>query len=352
MTFFDSKEEVLDIKLTQYGRHLLSKGRLKPVYYAFFDEGVLYDSDAAGFSEDKNSAETRIQDETPFSKTQHCFTGRDEFLFDGVGDKEDRLELGIYEKMFTLTDSLGTSELGSIKAPYFSTTFLDGKIKSIETTQTGTLRTINIPSGSDSFYSQQLLNIPQLSVDVEYKISVFEPGKLNVKFDVDHTLSPNNEGVRQVYKNGLAVAVGPDDILILMEEGNTTCNHKNFDIEVFEMSGVTGSLGEEVLTPLSFEKPIEMIKNNILLDKKEARRQAGLKRGETVTLDTSFVEYYMDVKTDEEINKTIVCTALHKIKKKGKSIYSPCGIDFDCPDLEGVLRLNAYASDAEEGDCL
>ena len=34
MKLFNPKEEVLDIKLTNYGRHLLSKGLLKPTFYS------------------------------------------------------------------------------------------------------------------------------------------------------------------------------------------------------------------------------------------------------------------------------------------------------------------------------
>ena len=44
MKFFDPKEDVMDLKLTQYGKHLLSKGRLIPSYYAFFDDDIIYDS--------------------------------------------------------------------------------------------------------------------------------------------------------------------------------------------------------------------------------------------------------------------------------------------------------------------
>ena len=40
MKFFNKKEDVLDIQLTQYGKHLLSKGELEPTYYAFFDDDV------------------------------------------------------------------------------------------------------------------------------------------------------------------------------------------------------------------------------------------------------------------------------------------------------------------------
>ena len=47
MTFFNKKEEVIDIQLTQYGKYLLSIGKLEPVYYAFFDDNILYDSNYA-----------------------------------------------------------------------------------------------------------------------------------------------------------------------------------------------------------------------------------------------------------------------------------------------------------------
>ena len=51
MSFFDKKEEVISIELTPYGRNLLSLGKLKPSYYAFFDDDVLYNIQAAGGSE-------------------------------------------------------------------------------------------------------------------------------------------------------------------------------------------------------------------------------------------------------------------------------------------------------------
>jgi len=44
MVFFNTKEEVIDIELTPYGKHLLSQGKWKPVYYEFYDDDILYDS--------------------------------------------------------------------------------------------------------------------------------------------------------------------------------------------------------------------------------------------------------------------------------------------------------------------
>ena len=76
MTFFDKKEDVIQIELTQYGKHLLSKGKLRPAYYAFFDDNILYDlryGDETG--EAQNDSEDRIQDETPQTSVQHVYTG-------------------------------------------------------------------------------------------------------------------------------------------------------------------------------------------------------------------------------------------------------------------------------------
>ena len=73
MPFFDRKEDVINIELTPYGRSLLSRGDLKPAFYSFFDDDILYDSKAAGFSEEQNVIQTRIIEETPRLKPQRCY---------------------------------------------------------------------------------------------------------------------------------------------------------------------------------------------------------------------------------------------------------------------------------------
>ena len=309
----------------------------------------MYDSIHGGFEESKNEAEARIQEDTPWLKPRHCFTGRDEFLFDGDGDIEDRVELGVYERLNLLTEPLGTSDLNSTKLPYFSLTCLKGEIQGSSDYMTGSTRLENTGSiaAASSYvpYSQQLLKIPQIEMDVEYKIAVMDPEDSSIKFNVDRSLSTN-----RVYKNGMSVVVGPEEILLLIEEGNTTCDHKNFDIEVFEMTGLAGSLGEEIMTPLSFVRPLDMVENNILLSPAEARKKSGLLLG-PVELDSSYVEYYFNIDVDNEIDKNVICKSLSKIKKQGRSIYSPCGVDFDCPDLEEVIGMDIYASDADLDNC-
>ena len=71
MSFFDQKQEVMDIQLTQFGKNLLSRGAFRPVYYQFFDDDILYNSSFANIEETQNETETRILKETPRLKTRH-----------------------------------------------------------------------------------------------------------------------------------------------------------------------------------------------------------------------------------------------------------------------------------------
>ena len=343
MKFSNPKEEVFDVKMTQYGRHLLSKGEWKPAHYAFFDDNVLYDSEYGGTTESKNNSEGRIQDETPLLKTQHTFTGRDEYLFDGQGDIIDRVRMGTYEKLNVMPVSLGTSDYESTKTPAFRAQFLAGEIKGLEFNLTGSSRTV---SGIAST-AHQLQKIPQLELDVEYKIKVIDPefpdGE-TVQFEVDPALTPGT-----TYTDGKQVVVGPEQIIFTLEELNAPFDFKNYDIEVFEITNQFGASGEQILNPLNFVKPLEMVENNILIDKSEAEIRAGRVGGTTPEIDPTFVRYFFDINVDDEISETILCKSVSELKAKGKSLYTD--IDINCPDLSIPVRQNIYGSDALDEEC-
>lgn len=340
MKFFDQKEEVLDIQLTQYGRHRLSKGLWKPEYYAFFDDNILYDGQYGGITEAKNDIEDRIQNTTPSLRTQYSFTGRDEYLFDGADDLTDRVRLSTYEKMNIMPLSLGTSKLGTTKTPAITVQFLDGQINEFENNFTGSLQTSTQPN--ESTPAHQLLHIPQVETDVEFQISVVDAGNPQVRFEVDPALTPG-----RTYADGTSVVIGPEQILLLVEEQNTTFDYRNFDIEVFEMTEQSGAVGEQVLTPLSFIKPLEMVENGILLDKRKAEIKAGRIDGPP-ELDPTFVEYYFNIRVDEEIDENLICKAISQIKSKNLIV----DVDLNCPDLLDPTAANIYDSDATGEECL
>ena len=141
MSFFNKKEEVLEFQLTEYGKRKLQLGRLNPTYYAFFDDDILYDTAAAGFTEGQNSADRRIRFETPSLKLQKSTTGAEtrvnQFQETVSNPLQDKNTTGNYlitensveftkvfqdtphyaQKFFLGADPLGTSDLKTEYAP-------------------------------------------------------------------------------------------------------------------------------------------------------------------------------------------------------------------------------------------
>ena len=166
-TFFDKKQDVIDIELTKYGEYLLSLGKFKPVYYSFFDNNVLYDTRYAGFSGSQNSFEGRIQEDTPSMRTQHSFEGRgdqvlayNEAMADVFHLREDqkiRFPSTVDKHFTALYNPLGHSDISSTKTPAWNMRFYHNEMQNWETMYTG---------------SRGLQKIPQIDAAITYKTRV------------------------------------------------------------------------------------------------------------------------------------------------------------------------------------
>ena len=151
-----------------------------------------------------------------------------------------------------------------------------------------------------------------------------------------------------VYDDGLSLAIGAEQILLMVEEKNSSFDYRNFDIEVFEVTEEVGYLGEEVMKQLSFVKPLEMVKGNLLIEEREAELTAGRPNGQTPDLDPTYVEYYFNVYVDDEIDENVICNSISELKAKDILIDT----DINCPDLLQPITRNIYYSDAEDDECL
>ena len=130
MSFFNKKEEVMDIQLTRYGKRKLAQGKFQPKYYQFFDDDIIYNSEYAGFTEKQNDSEKRIFEDSPRLKKNVTSTGLgDEPIL--ISDHEwdlmtDRARE--YQKRYspppgaekTLIYPLFNSESNTKEAPFFS----------------------------------------------------------------------------------------------------------------------------------------------------------------------------------------------------------------------------------------
>jgi hypothetical protein len=174
MAFFDKKEDVITIELTPYGRSLLAQGKLNPAFYAFFDDDVLYDSEAGGFSEDQTKIQNRIINETSYLKPVRDLQSVEKLIFENETSEENprpHTEL----KLKYLTEPMGTSDQTSERAPGWSSTFIQGEITgSVETVLTGSIRNgvavvippiTGVPTtkiGADQYLKQ----IPQINAEI------------------------------------------------------------------------------------------------------------------------------------------------------------------------------------------
>lgn len=137
MSLLNQKEDVISVELTKHGRKLLGMGILKPYYFSFFDDNIMYDNLYAGVSEEVNSIENRILDNT-LSLT--C-----------LNTLED-----------VLSNPLGSSKTTSDYAPAWSLKVINGKIEIVE---------------SQSSYYKKIFNIENIT----YKLSMVEDTYISKK---------------------------------------------------------------------------------------------------------------------------------------------------------------------------
>ena len=309
MTFFNKKEDVLDIELTPYGRSLLSQGKLEPKYYAFFDDDILYDSQAGGFSEEQNVIKTRIISETPRIRSQRDLQSPEKILSEYERTEENNRPHTTI-KMNYMTEPMGTSDQASDFAPSWDSLFLQGEI-------TGTVNT-NL-TGSNLYLRQ----IPQINADIEYTLEVRNSSEDSV---VGGPSISSRVPVGTIYGDGTYLNVKENQILCQLSEINGFFHKDGLEIEVYMYDDDS----EENIIPLKFAPKQSMIVDGILLE------DAGQPN---IELDPTYVEYYMNLRVDSQISQEDLCKGIRKLQSKDIEL----DMDLECPDLR-TTKYNIYGS--------
>lgn len=261
MKFFDEKEDVIDIQLTQRGKRLFSRGEFKPYFYSFFDNDVIYDSLYAGFEENQNESQNRIR-EVPRKVTQYEFYGIESKIKEN-GENQDSNNKEYFNNL-----ALGTSDIGSDNYPVFDIKFLNNYL-------TGTVEYLT--------GAHQTIKIPQLKTLIEYK-TIIERTENNSSIEED------------VFNDGTMIKVEDDMILLEISELNTPFQKENFDIEVYKIeneidNNLSGSFrNREKLIPMIFKKGKEQ---------------------------KDCIENFFDILVDSEIPEEILCKYKKDTKKAG-----------------------------------
>lgn len=303
-TFFDKKQDVISIELTPYGRHLLSLGRLKPAYYAFFDDDILYDAAAGGFTEDNTAIRTRIIEETPRLRPQRDIDSPGST----ITQSENYLSVkkirrpSTQQRVHFLTEPLGTSDAAKDEPPRFKTSFIQGKISgSVESTLTG------------SYYEK---HIPQINCDVEYTMSV---GNTANDPRVRGRLSSLNKSVSATKPDNTYIKIDEDQILVELLELNGFKFKDGLEVEVFMYDEVSGN---ETFKSLKFLPEQKTIVDDLMVDSTPV----------SVDPTPDYVEHYFNFLTDSEIPESDICDGLEDLKSKEIFIDA----EVNCPDREAI----------------
>lgn len=330
MSFFNKKEEVIEVILTSYGKYKLSRGEWKPEYYAFFDEDILYDSRYAGYSEISGTTEARIQENTPAIRAQTSYSDLPKQV-KKLGRAKDaaaaakRNQGKIYANALRATTTvapymlpLGNSSVSSEKNLYAPA----WEIRALKNDFTASMAFVS--SSYDT-----IVRIPQLKIDIPYTTeihnsdagdsSTFEDTQNNDATELNDngmdgealpgTGLPMDMLSMVQFGDGSFLTIENDYLVLEINELNSAAAVDQFFVEVWEVEKdeelQPRDKAGQSLTRLHFVKYPDPVVNGILLDESEMPADYNL-----ANLDDSYVEYFMDIQADEEIDSTTVCTTI------------------------------------------
>jgi hypothetical protein len=339
MEFFNKKEEVLDLQLTQYGKYLLSIGKLNPTYYTLHDDNVIYDRQFSNSSsaELQNEARVRIQSDTPILKTQYNFVSLDSMQSKDPEFQDDKERTGIMAR------PLATSNLGSDKIPSWNINTLGGTLLTGSTTPT------TVASGSSI-----VQEIPQIGAEVTYYITPVTIDNTFTEGELEEIALGQADGIPQDVLQGLDItfsvemlpdgssfSIEQDDLILQIVEDNAPMGNDNFEVEIFQVETETvDGITAEKLIPMVFKKEPILIVNDILVEAVEE---------DDVEIDSTFVEYYFDLELDGEISSDVICP---KLENADKDVYKYAFKEFACPDIQPNYQyLSPYSQKETDTEC-
>ena len=366
MEFFNKKQDVIDIQLTGYGKQLLSRGLFNPVYYAFSDDGIIYDNRwVTGSNADpqQSDIEGRIQEETPRLKTQYRKVGAERAIFNsfdkssvGLEAIEDILEVyDLYEgakeieianakadfaeSEKLLENILGTKSFLNNYNPAWNTIFYNGQISSsFSYYQKNDIITL-VPQINctlkDKVYRmsseydpyETLSNVKNVISGLE-KYSSFSYGDAAEDFFSETSVTtelPNQIGEPTDVEVG-SLFVEKDFLFISIEEANADYTMDNFTVEIYEVTTTSkDNNGEEKLEKLVFLEEMQGEYSAAYLDKA--------------------VENIFDIQVDEQINKQLGCYLIGRDQNlKNQNIFISNVFDCETQVEEDLININPYTS--------
>lgn len=288
--FINKKEEVIQMDLTAYGKHKFSKGEFSPMFYSFHDDDIIYDSiyssppdrngdgDAGskGLYEEQNNVVTRIKDAQRLENIVHFTSsmGPSSEATTNINNAELNRINPATEKYFRM---IGTSSPWDDYMPSW-----DIKCMSGGTPFSGTI-------------SYKTLGVPTLT------------SSLNIEYDISTIIQTPEDQEQDDTEITIYDLTRSDRILLDVKEINTILkSNGNFDIEIYKIQ--ESEPGEETLEKIYFINDKSSVSEEMLSQKNIENFARYLNGTEDQIerrfpmLGPDFVEYYLSVRVDDEID--------------------------------------------------
>tara|TARA_R110000850_G_scaffold1179_1_gene7231 strand:- start:125 stop:1291 length:1167 start_codon:yes stop_codon:yes gene_type:complete len=386
MEFFDKKQDVLDLKLTSYGKQLLSRGLFKPAYYSFSDDGVMYDPrwvSGSLLKEHQSEAEQRIQEQTPRLKTQYRKVGAERGVYNTLGGL-----YYIYGQGLTLTPGYSQTiqellemEFSSIEEfnQYLAKLNLNARFAESEKLLENTLGVKSYFNSYNPSWNVLLYNGNISSSTPYYKkndITTFIP-QLNCtlndqvyKLDLDTTpidAIPEVKNIQSSLDNAsVAFPLDSDELSahgdpIPMSQGTPTENY----FQEFSLDDGTIFLIKDFLFISTEEANVEFTNDNFTVEVFEVTTTSEVDDGEEKLQKLIFanesklpisgmtVESVFEIELDNEIDAQLACSLIGKDKEmKDKNIYNTKTFDCATPTPSPGVNVDPYENlpDVNVGD--
>tara|TARA_R100000152_G_C6762967_1_gene187320 strand:- start:554 stop:1585 length:1032 start_codon:yes stop_codon:yes gene_type:complete len=342
MSFFDKKEEIIEIQLTSYGKFLLSKALWKPKYYCFFDTDVLYDSEYANFSESSGDSEERIQENTPSMRALTSFDDLemkarkhmpDPYNFEYIVYDENIFDEENNAASFMLP--IGNSDIANQKVPAWDVRFL----------KNGSLTASYTSDQYEDTDISPVINIPNLVCNMTASITC-------KKASFCGNINPENGKYVHVYPDKTFFHVDDDFILLDITEHHAPLSNDAFTVEVYEKivnkeyneDGVLIS-SETILAPKLFKKKVDFVQNGFLLEENEIEAQM---KNAAKEPNENYVEYWFDIQVDNSIDNHTKCNYISSLEKRNNIFDNTVG----CEVYEQSPGMQMYKpEDFEPEDC-
>lgn len=326
-TFINKKERVFDIELTSYGRYLMSIGKFKPAYYAFYDDNIIYDKNYTNSSttENQNDIDERIKD-TQYIGSLVLFRDVEETLNnnEGASDWYNQMTITARQQVptkdiFKFDAAIGDAEIegDTAAAPAWKIVGLQTKIETITATD---------PANNSI--------VPQINITAKYNKKIIDP-----IFESDDTFRASISRTA-TFADGKQIILMSNDPIYYIEEMNTPVYTTNFDMEIFEVLESSNSDSYYQLSRKNIKSKKKQIVNGMMVSPTIEENNTDI--------TTEDIENYFNILSDTNIDQTIACKGAGYFNKKSYYV----DLDFECEETENTeIFYDIYGSLTEPEIC-